>query len=217
MKLEKIMQDTLDSNSNEPAAASQEINGVSLSRRQVLVAGAASIGVAASGTVLGQEEGGFRNYDPIQTELVMNLVVTCSPPETMGPNKQSKDGIRDDFWPIIGGYFEGPGIKGSVIPGGADYPLVRPDGVVIIDAFYRLKTDDGVNILIHNKGLAYPDAAKSDWGTYRLSPIFTTPQGKYDWLNKSIFLSTLVKTPEHMTVAEGPDENDRLIQVHRVY
>lgn len=189
-----------------------------LRRRDLFAAGVAGLGMAATGLVVAREssdDSGLKNYDPIRTELVMNLVVTCSTPETMGPDKNSKDGIRDDFWPIIGGYFEGPLIKGDVVPGGADYPLERPDGVVVIDAFYRLRTHDGVNILIHNKGLAYPGDA-SDWGTYRLVPEFTAPRGPYDWLNKSIFLSTLVETPRHMMVAKGPDENDRLIQVHRV-
>lgn len=190
-----------------------------LSRRQLLAAGGAGLGLAASGLTVAQtaeERNGMTNHDPIRTELVMNLVVTCSRPESMGPNEKSKDGIRDNFWPIIGGYFEGPDIQGEVVPGGADYPLVRPDGVVIIDAFYRLRTDDGINILIHNKGMAYPSEG-SGWGKYRLSPVFTAPQGKYDWLNKSLFLSTLVETPEQMGVARGPDENDRLIQVHRVF
>ena len=45
----------------------------------------------------------------------------------------------------------------------------------------------------------------------------SAPVGSYDWLNRSIFLSTLVDVPEPMRVAKGPEENDRLIQVHRVY
>ncbi len=61
--------------------------------------------------------------DPVQTELVMNLVVTCSSPQRMGPDPQSKDGVRDEFWPIIGGRFEGKGIRGTVVPGGADFPV----------------------------------------------------------------------------------------------
>ncbi|HEX5787817.1 MAG TPA: DUF3237 domain-containing protein [Woeseiaceae bacterium] len=194
-------------------------NALTLQRRELFKMGVAGLGMAATGIGFAGEtsrDGGLRNYDPIRTELVMNLVVTCSTPETMGPNNNSKDGVREDFWPIVGGYFEGPSIKGDVMPGGADYPLVRPDGVVVIDAFYRLRTHDGTNILIHNKGLAYPGDG-SGWGTYRLVPVFTAPQGPYDWLNKSVFLSTLVETPAPMAVAKGPDENDRLIQVHRVF
>ena len=154
-------------------------------------------------------------YDPVQTELVFNLVVTCSSPELIGPTEASKDGSRRDIWPIIGGRFEGKGIRGVVVPGGGDFPLMRPDGVIVIDALYRLKTDDGITIIIHNKGLMYPpvDGAPE---RYRLVPEFTAPVGKYDWLNKSIFISTLVEVPPEMGLAKGENENDRLIQVFRV-
>jgi len=133
----------------------------------------------------------------------------------MGPNAQSKDGLRSEFWPIVGGRFEGEDISGMVVPGGADFPVVRPDGVEVVDALYRLRTDDGVTIIIHNRGLTYP--GEGEWPQFRLVPTFTAPVGKYDWLNRSIFLSTLVETPPQMALAQGPAENDRLIQVFRVY
>lgn len=155
-------------------------------------------------------------YDRIETELVMNLVVTCTSPERIGGETDaSKDGKRDDIWPIIGGKFEGPNIRGTVVLGGGDFPVVRPDGVVIIDALYRLKTDDGVTVIIHNKGLYYPPSGGKP-ERYRLAPEFIAPVGKYDWLNKSLFLSTLVDVPPAMALAKGPNENDRLIQVFRV-
>jgi hypothetical protein len=157
----------------------------------------------------------MRPRDAPRYELVMQLVVTCSSPEKLGPSDESKDGRRSRIWPIVGGRFVGKDIRGTVVPGGGDFPVMRPDGVVIVDALYRLKTDDGVTIIIHNKGLAYmekPGAAR-----YRLVPEFIAPQGKYDWLNKSIFLSTLVTAvPENMRLAKGSNENDRLIEVYRV-
>jgi hypothetical protein len=59
-------------------------------------------------------------------------VVICSDFVPMSPDSHdAKDGKRDRYWPIIGGRFWGPGIKGDVIPGGADFPVVRPDGVQV--------------------------------------------------------------------------------------
>jgi hypothetical protein len=156
------------------------------------------------------ELGKLPPIDPVHTELVMSLVVTCSNPIEMGP---SKDGLRE-VWPIIGGKFEGPNIKGTVVPGGADYPLGRRDGVWEIDALYRLLTDDGVTIIIHNKGIWYAGEGEK----YRLTPEFWAPEGKYDWLNKSIFLCTLTDpVPPSVALAKGPNQNDRLLQIYRVY
>jgi hypothetical protein len=148
--------------------------------------------------------------------LVMQLVVTCSDPQSVGGSENSKDGKRTEIWPIVGGQFQGRGIRGVVVPGGGDFPVLRPDGVEVIDALYRLKTDDGVTIIIHNKGLAYPSAGPNDWH-FRLAPEFIAPKGKYDWLNRSLFISTLTEVPASMRLAKGPHENDRLIQVYRVY
>jgi Protein of unknown function (DUF3237) len=154
--------------------------------------------------------------DPIKTELVLQLVVTCSTPEKIGGAVRSKDGEREDVWPIIGGKFAGKGIRGTVIPGGGDFPVRRPDGVEVVDALYRLKTDDGVTIIIHNVGLTYP-GTKPGEEHYRLTPQFIAPLGKYDWLNKNIFIATLTDVPKGMELAKGPVENDRLIQVYRIH
>ncbi|MEH3046960.1 DUF3237 domain-containing protein [Sphingomonas adhaesiva] len=183
------------------------------SRRALLAGGAAAAPALAMGATGG---GALRDMDPLRLELVMNLIVTCSAPEPVGPGASaSKDGARTEIWPIIGGRFEGPNIRGKVVPGGGDFPVTRPDGVEVVDALYRLKTDDGVTILIHNKGLAYPQPS-GQWPKYRLVPEFTAPVGRYDWLNRSIFLATLSEVPPAMALAQGPDENDRLIQVRRV-
>ena len=149
-------------------------------------------------------------------ELVMKIVVTCSSPEAVAPTSASKDGKRQEIWPILGGRFFGRNIRGTVVAGGGDFPVIRPDGVEVIDALYRLRTDDGVTIIIHNKGLAYPGAKIEDT-RYRLVPEFIAPQGKYDWLNRYVFVSTLVvPVPAALQLAKGPNENDRVIEVYRV-
>jgi len=154
--------------------------------------------------------------DPIQLELVMQLVVVCSDGESIGGSTNSKDGRRSEVYPIVGGRFEGENIRGTVVAGGGDFPVWRPDGVQALDALYRLKTDDGVTIIIHNKGITYPAfGSKPEYD--RLVPELIAPQGKYGWLNSNIFLATLTETPPSMRLARGPHENDRLIQVYRVY
>lgn len=153
-------------------------------------------------------------------ELVMNIVATCSDPvPTGGPEVKgpSRDGIRDEIWPITGGRFWGRGMRGKVVPGGGDFPVQRPDGVDYVDALYRLLTDDGVTIVIHNKGLAYPPSAPGKDDIYRLQPEFYAPAGRYAWLNKGLFVATLIyPVPHGLEMARGPHENDRLIQVFKI-
>ena len=88
----------------------------------------------------------------------------------------------------------------TVVAGGGDFPVTRPDGVEVIDALYRLRTDDGVTIIIHNKGLSYGGSGRDGWH-YRLAPEFIAPKGKYDWLNRALFISTLVDVPAAITIS----------------
>ena len=45
--------------------------------------------------------------------------------------------------PLTGGKIEGPKIKGEVLAFGADWVLIRPDGVIELDVRATIKTDDG--------------------------------------------------------------------------
>lgn len=72
---------------------------------------------------------------------------------------------------------------------------------------------DGVR---DDKGIEYPTPPGKE-EIYRLQPEFFAPAGKYAWLNKGLFVATLIYpvSPE-LSLAQGPHENDRLIQVFRV-
>lgn len=89
--------------------------------------------------------------------------------------------------PIVGGTFEGPSLKGIVLPGGADYQLQDNEhGRTELEAIYSIKTDDGVNIHVRNCGVL---VAKDGQFYFRTSPKFEAPNdSKYDWLNNAIFV-----------------------------
>lgn len=108
--------------------------------------------------------------------------------------------------PIIGGRFEGPRMKGEILAGGADWQFTRADGVTELEALYLLRTDDGVVIQVRNRGLRHgPKEVMQrlaagqtvDPGEYyfRAAPVFSAPEGRYDWLNKSLFLCTGSRRP----------------------
>ena len=46
---------------------------------------------------------------------------------------------------VKGGTFQGPRLKGEVLPGGGDWLLVRPDGTSELDVRSTLRTDDGIS------------------------------------------------------------------------
>ena len=50
--------------------------------------------------------------------------------------------------PIAGGEFSGPQLRGTVLPGGADWQVLRDDGVAELEARYTLRTDDAALIYL---------------------------------------------------------------------
>jgi hypothetical protein len=106
---------------------------------------------------------------------------------------------RRNIVPITGGTFSGPGIEGTIIPGGWDWQLTRPDGCTEIKADYMIRTHDGVVINVINSGALCPPGPGST-GPAKTQPRFEAPRGAYDWLNRSAFIGTLELAPD----APGP-------------
>jgi len=97
--------------------------------------------------------------------------------------------------PITGGTFHGPRMRGQVVANGADWNLSRADGVSSVDAAYYLKTDDQVLIRVVNRGIgsrgAPPAPNAPELFFMYTHPEFEAPTGKYDWLNRGMFIGTL--------------------------
>src|SRR5437660_11838492 len=55
--------------------------------------------------------------------------------------------------PIAGGHFEGPRLRGKVLPCGGDWTLLRGDDVLELDLRVTLETDDGALIHMTSDGL----------------------------------------------------------------
>jgi hypothetical protein len=108
--------------------------------------------------------------------------------------------------PILGGSFHGPSIKGTIIPGGYDWQLVRLDGVAEIEARYVLKTEDNALITIVNTGLrhgpeqvmerlAKGEEVEPSLYYFRSIPVFETSEPRYEWLTKNIFIANGIRKP----------------------
>jgi hypothetical protein len=57
------------------------------------------------------------------------------------------------FFAVTGGSFEGPRLRGEVLPEGGDWLLVRSDGVVELDVRATLRTHDGALIYLRHRGI----------------------------------------------------------------
>ncbi len=132
-------------------------------------------------------------YKYFKTEHMWNAKVTIADMIMIG---ESKRGTRRVI-PITGGTFEGPKIKGEVMPGGEDWQLVRPDGDTELYARYLLKTEDGTIIQIINRVLQHIHEQDEEKVPYIKSVIdLEAPtDSKYDYLNHAVFLGTL-KVPK---------------------
>ena len=119
-------------------------------------------------------------------------------------------GIRK-IVPILGGSFEGPDIRGTIIPGGYDWQLIRSDNVAEIEARYVLKTDDNALITIVNTGLrhgpkdvmqriAIGEAVEPSEYYFRSAPVFETGEPRYEWLAKNIFIATGIRKPSQVLI-----------------
>ena len=84
-------------------------------------------------------------------EFLMNLSVDVGEIVTMG---QAPIGERRVV-SITGGTFEGPGMRGEVLPGGNDWQIQRADGVLDIDAGYVLKEERGGLVRVISQGYRY--------------------------------------------------------------
>ena len=113
----------------------------------------------------------------IRTRPLMKLRLRTAPVQNVGAGPH---GTRLTF-PIIEGSFDGERLRGKVLPGGGDWVLKRPDGVLELDLRITLETDDGALVHMTFEGLVHGDAATR---YFRTLPRFETADPRYAFLNR---------------------------------
>ncbi|MGH7041567.1 MAG: DUF3237 domain-containing protein [Acetobacteraceae bacterium] len=108
---------------------------------------------------------------------------------------------------VAGGSFTGERLRGTVLPGGADWIITRPDGTMALDVRIALQTDDGAMIGFAYRGLrhgppnvmarlARGEAVDPALYYFRTIGSFETAAPKYDWLNRIWCIGTGTRPPE---------------------
>ena len=112
---------------------------------------------------------------------------------------------------IVGGRVEGERLSGRILPGGADWQIVRADGVLELEARYTLELDDGTFVGVVNRGfrhgspevlarLAAGEAVPPEAYYFRTNPVFTVPAGPHAWLDRTIFVGTAERAADAVVI-----------------
>jgi hypothetical protein len=113
--------------------------------------------------------------------------------------------------PIEAGTVDGPRLAGVVLPGGADWQLIRADGVAEIEARYTIRSSDGTMISVVNRGLRHgpPEIMHKliagepvDPSSYyfRTAPVFEVGAGPHEWLTRSLFVGVGIREPKEVKI-----------------
>jgi len=112
---------------------------------------------------------------------------------------------------ILGGEVNGPRLAGEILPGGADWQIVRPDGTIEVVARYTIRAASGALVYVPNEGLrvASPEIlARMSKGElvpvgsyhFRTAPKFETAKPSFKWLERATFVGVAARTPDRVAI-----------------
>lgn len=133
----------------------------------------------------------------MESRFLMTLQVAVPGVQKLGAGPHGARAVAT----IASGHFEGPRLRGKVLPGGGDWTLLRGDGVLELDLRITLETEDGALIQMSSFGLRHgpPEVIAAlgrgervDPSTYyfRTTPRFETSHPKYLFLNRLLAVSS---------------------------
>ncbi|HRF08692.1 MAG TPA: DUF3237 domain-containing protein [Xanthobacteraceae bacterium] len=101
---------------------------------------------------------------------------------------------------IVGGSVSGPRLRGRILPGGADWQIIRADGAADIFAKYTLELEGGGFVLVTSAGvrhgppdviakLARGEAVDRSQYYFRTCVRFETADPEAEWLNRVLMIA----------------------------
>jgi hypothetical protein len=136
---------------------------------------------------------------------VADLVVRVAEPIEIG----RISGNLRRMIPIVGGEVLGPRIIGKVLPGGADFQIMRADGVTDLHARYVIEIEAGQLIYVENSGVRYGppelmekvrrgEAVDPALIYFRSTPRFETAAPGCEWLMRNLFVCSGARFPDRV-------------------
>ena len=112
---------------------------------------------------------------------------------------------------IVGGHAFGPRLNGEILPGGADWQVVRADGTIEVVARYTIRGEGGALVYVQNEGLrvaspetigrlARGETVPPDSYYFRTAPRFETAEPSLKWLERATFVGKATRAPDGVTI-----------------
>lgn len=139
--------------------------------------------------------------------FAFSIKAKVGPVQDLGQTARGHRRIID----IVGGEVTGPRLEGEILPGGADWQIVRPDGTIEVVARYTIRNASGAMIYVQNEGLrvASPEIlARMSKGElvpfdsyhFRTAPRFETSAPGLKWLERATFIGVAARTPDRIAI-----------------
>ena len=139
---------------------------------------------------------------PISLEHAFDARALVAQPREFGNTGVGERRVID----VTGGEVSGPRLKGRILPG-ADFQIIRANGLTELHARYAIETHDGALIYVVNDGIRFgPREAldKLKRGEpvdpaliyFRSVPRFETSAPHYAWMMECIFIASGARRPD---------------------
>lgn len=149
------------------------------------------------------------NLDPPapRLERLYRASIAVDKPQLFGSTPQAAGERR--IINITGGEFEGASLKGAILPGGADWQVIRADGVAQLEARFSMQTDDGALLYVRNFGFRHGapeviarlfsgEVVDPSLYYFRMTPLIETGDARYAWLNSLILVGSGMRTRDRV-------------------
>jgi len=134
-----------------------------------------------------------KDVGAVATEHLFDIVIDLVEPVNFGDGPFG----RRVLFGAAGGTFEGPRLRGVVLPGGGDWALFRPDGTMALDVRLALRTDDDALVhMTYGGRWTTPTEVRAELADragrhlvdparyyFRTAVLFETGAPEYTWLN----------------------------------